>query len=368
MTGHPYENQPPARGDHDRRRFFQGAASVAATLTAAQLATAPAAGATPPRRTPKIDVHSHFLPAEYRQALIDNGESKPDGFPALPEWSVQAHLDVMDQLGIGTSMLSISSPGVTFGANPEAVRWARFVNDAGAELVRQHPRRFGLFANLPLPDLDASLTELERALDTLGADEVALETNYDGIYLGDRRFAPLFQELHLRKAVVLIHPTSPACWEQTALGYPRPLIEFHFDTTRALSDMVLNGTLTRYSDARVIVPHSGSALVPLADRVAALAGVFPLGGNAPGQIDVIGTFEKLYYETGAGNPFPRQFPGLLSLAKIDRLLYGSDWPFGPVPGIQATLDQLERTRLLNPNQRRALYRDNAVRLFPRLQE
>ena len=127
----------------------------------------------------KIDVHAHYLPADYREALIANGHTEPDGFPVLPEWSAEAHLAMMDRVGIGTSMLSVSSPGVGFGEDPAA--WARRVNDAGARTVRDHPGRFGLLASLPLPDVEAARVELAYALDDLGADGVVLLTNVDGV-------------------------------------------------------------------------------------------------------------------------------------------------------------------------------------------
>src|SRR5690606_2232069 len=119
--------------------------------------------------------------------------------------------------------------------------------------------RFGLFATLPLPEVDHSLLEIEHAYETLGVDGIALKTNHAGQYLGDQIFEPVFDELNRRKAVVFIHPTSPscACCTQLAMGYPRPLIEFLFETTRAVTNLILSGTLQRYSDLRLIIPHAG---------------------------------------------------------------------------------------------------------------
>jgi predicted TIM-barrel fold metal-dependent hydrolase len=312
----------------------------------------------------KIDVHAHYLPDDYRQALIDHGQAHPDGFPVLPTWSPEAHLAMMDQVGIRTAMLSVSSPGVTFGLDP--VAWARSVNETGAATVRQHPGRFGLFATLPLPDVDAALAELTYAFDTLKADGVVVLTNFEEIYLGDPRFDAVFSELNRRKGVMFIHPTSPACFEDTSLGYPRPILEFLVDTTRAVANMVLNGTLTKYPDIRVIVPHTGSALPAVADRIAGFAGLLPLGGHQPEEIDVIGTLQRLYYEVGAGFPFPRQISALLDLVDAGRLLYGTDFPFGGLPGIQANADALLNTKLLRRRELEGVLRGNAVGLFPRL--
>lgn len=312
----------------------------------------------------KVDVHAHYLPADYRQALIDHGHSQPDGFPVLPSWSAEAHLAMMDRVGIGTAMLSVSSPGVNFGADP--ADWSRRVNEAGAKTVREHPGRFGLFASLPLPDTDAALSELAYALDTLRADGVVLLTNYRGVYVGVERFEPLFAELNRRRAVAFLHPTSPACFEATSLGYPRPLLEFLLDTTRAVANLVLNGTLKRYRDLRLIVPHAGSALPVIADRLAGFAQLFSVGGQPAGATDVIAALQDLYYEVGAGVPFPRQIAALLDLVDAGRLLYGTDFPFGAVEGIEATTAELETTRLLKPPELDRVLRGNSLTLFPRL--
>jgi 6-methylsalicylate decarboxylase len=316
------------------------------------------------RRIPKVDVHAHYLPDDYRQALIDNGQSHPDGFPILPTWSAAAHLEMMDRLGIGTSMLSVSSPGVTFGGDP--VTWARRVNESGAATVRAHPGRFGLFASLPLPIIDASLAEIDYAFDELDADGVVVMTNVGGTYLGDRHFTPVLEELNRRGAVVLLHPTSPACSAQTALGYPLPILEYLLDTTRAVADLVLNGTLEANPNLRMIIPHAGAALSVLGDRLAGFAGLFPVGGQQPGEIDALATLQRLYYEVGAGFPFPRQFRALLDLVDAKQLLYGTDYPFGGVPGIQANADALLSTPLLHHREIREVLRGNATGLFPRL--
>src|SRR5205823_12202954 len=103
------------------------------------------------------------------------------------------------------------------------------------------PDRFGHFASLPLPDVDGALAELARALDELGSDGVAIETNANGVYLGDARYQPLWAELDRRAAAVFVHPTPPPPPEDISLGRPRPMLEFLFDTARAASDLAFTG-------------------------------------------------------------------------------------------------------------------------------
>jgi predicted TIM-barrel fold metal-dependent hydrolase len=222
---------------------------------------------TDPARTPLVDVHAHFLTDHYIQAATDAGHRYPDGVPGWPSWNAAQHLELMDQWGIATAILSISSPGVSFGDPTATQALARHVNDAGAEIHRAHPSRFGHFASLPLPDVDAALTELAYAMDQLGGDGVTTETNIDGIYLGDARYEPLLAELDRRHTPVFVHPTSPLHPEAVSLGRPRPMLEFLFDTTRTVSDLVFTGRLERYPDIPWIFTHGGGTLPLLTDRM-----------------------------------------------------------------------------------------------------
>jgi 6-methylsalicylate decarboxylase len=310
----------------------------------------------------RIDVHQHFLPPFYREALIAAGQRQPDGMPGIPPWSEAACLAMLDQLRIRTALLSISSPGVHFGDDAAARRLARQVNEEGARLTRAHPARFGFFAALPLPDVAGAVAEARYALEVLKADGVVLETNAHGIYLGDSRLRPLYQELDRARAVVLIHPTAPdGPAADLALGYPKPILEFIFETTRAVTQMILSGTLDRYAELRVIVPHAGAALPILANRVQLLASMLdPLS-----QRDIRAALKSLHYDL-AGAPLPESLGALLQVADPERLHYGSDWPFTPAGVCRDLARQLDATPLLAGGLQEAVMHGNAERLFPRL--
>ncbi|MFI8191563.1 amidohydrolase family protein [Streptomyces sp. NPDC085946] len=310
-----------------------------------------------------LDVHAHFVTDSYVRQARDAGHALPDGVPAWPTWSAEAHLDLMDRCGIRTSMLSISSPGVHFGDDTAARRLAREVNEAGAGTVRAHPGRFGLFASLPLPDVDGALEEIAYACDTLDADGVVLETNTHGTYLGNPDLEPVWAELDRRGAVVFLHPTSPVCWERSALGRPRPMVEFIFDTARTVTDLLMAGTLDRHRNLTVIVPHCGGALPVLADRIDGFMKMFmPAGTEAPGAVEQLG---RLYYDL-AGPALPRQLPALLGLVGPDRLLYGSDHCWTPAAGVEAHVAGLDAAPAPGGAASwRALTTANAHRILPR---
>lgn len=226
-----------------------------------------------------IDLHSHFLTPSYVEAARSAGHTSPDGMPGWPDWDPARHLALMDECGITTSLLSVSSPGTHFGDDRAARRLSREVNEAGASLRADHPDRFGHLASLPLPDVDGALAEAVHALDELGSDGVTVETNANGRYLGDPAFAPLWAELDRRRAVVLVHPTSPPHAAEVTAGRPRPMLEFVFDTARSYTDLMLSGTLTRFPGVRWIATHCGGALPALADRIELFRTAFGDGGR-----------------------------------------------------------------------------------------
>jgi len=226
------------------------------------------------------------------------------------------------------------------------------------------PAASACFASLPLPDVDCALAEIDYALGTLGADGIILETNFQGVYLGDARLEPVFAELDDRAAVAFIHPTSPVCWQQCAVGRPRPMIEFIFDTARATVDRLFAGTLDRHPRLQVILPHCDGALPVIADRI---NGFMQLAGRAnDGSSDAITQLRRLYYDT-AGSPFPRQIPALLNLVGVDRLLYGSDYPWTPAAVAEQHAAAFAHMPGPSPGANwQSVTTDNAQRLLPRL--
>jgi 6-methylsalicylate decarboxylase len=308
---------------------------------------------------PLVDVHAHFLTDRYVAEAKNAGHTHPDGMPSWPTWTAREHLALMDQVGIGTALLSISSPGVHFGDDKAARNLARHVNDTGADIVREHPTRFGHFASLPLPDIDGALAELAYALDELGSDGITVKTNTHGVYLADPRHDPLWAELNRRHTVVFVHPTSPPHAETISLSRPRPMLEFLFDSTRAVSDLVLDGVLTRYPDIRWVFTHGGGTLPLVADRIQLFSTLFMPSDNQPRVIDQL---RALWFDM-AGTPFPRQMPALVSAFGSERILYGSDYCWTPASGSAAQIASIDAAPPLDGVSWRELTTANAERLL-----
>jgi 6-methylsalicylate decarboxylase len=304
-----------------------------------------------------IDVHAHFTTPSYIEAAKSSGHREADGMPEWywPEWNPQTHLELMDRAGIEKSYLSMSSPGVHFGDDSAARALAREVNDAGATVKRDYPQRFGLFASLPLPDIDGALVELSRAYDELDADGVIVLTNSQGLYLGNPALSPVFEEINRRSGVIFIHPTSAKGTELVDCGRPRPMIEFLFETARTVVDYLLSGNADGYPNVRVIVPHCSGVIPLLVDRIQLFAALNPESEAEP----VIAKLRRFFFDL-AGIPSALQISALREVCPHEHLLYGSDYPWTSSDLAMKLLDNLDN--VLEPDWRIATHK-NAESLF-----
>ena len=305
----------------------------------------------------RIDVHHHVLPDFYVKAAARFGVADGGGI-AFPQWSSEAALALMDRCGIAAAVTSIAAPGVYFGDKAAARDLARRCNDHSARLVSDHPRRFGAFASLTLPDVDGALAELEYALDTLHLDGVILLASIGNQYLGDVAFDPLFAELDRRKAVVFIHPTVPPTSQALKLAMPGALVEFVFDTHAGYS-----GTLERDPDMAFILSHAGGTVPYVAWRLAQGAVIPALRERAPQG--AIAYLKRLYYDT-AMSATPYALNSLRALVDPSQILFGSDSPYLPEALVDVSIRGLADYPDFDAATRTAIERDNALALFPRL--
>lgn len=306
----------------------------------------------------KIDVHAHYLPPAYNAMLERRGMKFLDGGFPKPDWNEEIQLASMEQLGIGYSVLSISSPHLHMGDTAEAIEVARASNEYGAALVKKYPSRFAVMASLPLPEIEASVEEVRYCRDTLHVNGFSLLTNYHGIYLGNPVLEPVMEELNRGGCMVSIHPTEPATVPQGVNeNLPYPLMEFFFDTTRTVMNLILTGTVKRYPKIRFIIPHAGAYLPALSDRVAPMSKMLIPEGN----IDIAECLARLYYDLG-GVVMPKQFGNLRQIAADSHILYGSDTPFTPLPLCMKLAEDMDRG--LDDETADLVYRKNPLALFP----
>jgi predicted TIM-barrel fold metal-dependent hydrolase len=343
---------------NDRRTFLAGsAAALAAGLLCSHGASAQTV--VSPRR---IDVHNHLIPPPYLAAMRPQIIAGADTDPApVLNWNPAHAIEEMDKSGVATAMVSMSTPGLWVLNDRDRVRkLARSCNEYAAGLMRDYPGRFGMFAAMPLPDVDGALAEAIYALDVLKADGIGLLTSYAEKYPGDPSFRPLFAELNRRKAIVFVHPTSPACCANSLPGIPASLDEFMFDVTRAITSMLFAGTFSAYPDIRFIFTHAGGTMTPISGRINAFAArhheydaVLPHGAFFE--------LKKLYCDI-ANSTNPSAMPALMNLIPSTQIMFGSDTPYVPIAVTAGGFDKMT----LPDDVRAAINRGNALKLFPRL--
>ena len=308
----------------------------------------------------RIDVHHHILPPDYIAAMKRIGKNVVGG-ATIPDWNIYNSLYVMDKNEIAAAITSM--PFVYLGDLPLSADFARRCNDFSARLVSDHPKRFGSFAVLPLPDVGAALRELEYAIDKLKLDGIVLPTNVGGHYLGAPEFDELFSELNHRKEVTFIHPIDPPGECSPDLKLPTSLIEFVFDTTRAITNLIYSGTLERCPDIQFIVSHAGGTVPYLAWRISLLQYKAEMKKKAPQG--VINYLKRLYYDT-ALSASPHALRSLQELVDSSHILFGSDYPFAPDLLTSVSIKGLKNYEGFDEQALKAIDHGNALKLFPRL--
>ena len=290
-----------------------------------------------------IDTHCHFLTKEYLDALARYGRINEDGFP-VPEWNLEMQLEYMETVGIDHAVLSLSTPHPCFGDDGFDRELNRSINETAAELKRRFPEKFSFAATLPLPNVDDALEEARYAVETLGACGVKLASQSNGLYLGDWRLDPLMEYINEKESVIVIHPSRPqAVPERCFTSGPLPLLEFINDTTRAVINMLASGTLEKYPKVKVLVPHCGSFLPNIIDRLTGITKLFEQKGIGK-AVDVKAGLQSLYFDI-AGDAFPRGMQILRTLADDGHIMFGGDFPYTPVSAIQKKREDLENMKI-----------------------
>jgi predicted TIM-barrel fold metal-dependent hydrolase len=309
-----------------------------------------------------VDIHHHILPDFFWRAT--NEGDHPVGGITPPPWSRASALSFLDDAGIDVAVTSISTPGVHTGDYARARALARRCNELAAELARGRPDRFGGFACLPLPDLDGALTELAYAFDDLRLDGVVLFSNARGIYLGDPRFTPLFDELQRRRALVFIHPNPSPDPGAHALGLPDSLIDYPADTTRAIATLHYSNTFARTPDVKYVLAHAGGTVPYLAGRFGIVDEMRVIPG-AQTRASAAETFRRLYWDTALSwsDPVLRM---LRSVVGIDHVLFGSDYPYLRRDLAVSCRERIGASPELTDGERMAVLGVTATKLIPRL--
>ncbi|MFX1498145.1 MAG: amidohydrolase family protein [Promethearchaeota archaeon] len=300
----------------------------------------------------RIDIHHHIVPPIYLSSLARFNITKVSS-SSFPNWNPEQSLELMDRQNIAIALTSISTPGIFFGDIDFTKNLARLCNNYLADLIRKHPKRFGGFAVLPIPDYEASLQELEYALDKLKLDGVGMLTNINGKYVGDPEYNDLFAELNKRNSVVFIHPNSPPDEKLPNLSFPASTLEFVFDTTRAIANLLYNDIFKKYQNIKFIFAHAGGTAPYIVWRISF------------GNKKLRKFFRNLYYDT-ALSATKSVFRSLMELVDISHILFGSDYPFVHEIVVKEMIQLIADNQDFDEESRFMIEQNNALSLFPRL--
>ncbi len=308
-----------------------------------------------------VDLHQHVIPDFYWEASNEDGNAAGGITP--PRWSLDGAIAYLDEAKIDVAVPSISTPGVHFGDNAAALKLAGQVNEYLADIKRNRPDRFGGFAALPLPDVDGSLEQIAYAFDVLELDGVSLMTNAGGSYLGDSRFDPVFAELQRRGAVVFVHPTASPDPIAHTLGLPDALLDYPVDTSRAIAKLHYSNTFARTPDVKYVFAHAGGTIPFVASRFEIVDEMDVIPG-AQERGALASALPRLYWDTASAFSDP-VLHMLRSVAGLENVVLGTDYPY-PRDAISiAGLRQLESTAELDDSERRGVLGGAATRLIPR---
>jgi 6-methylsalicylate decarboxylase len=305
-----------------------------------------------------VDTHHHLCSASYVDFIKRKTGLPPYVEQILRNGSPAKSLEDMDRAGVTRSFASLTTPGVWFGEAEEARRLARDCNEHFAKIVADHPGRYGMFAAVPMPDVEGTLREIDYALDTLKADGIGFFTSYGEKHLGDAAFAPVFAELNRRRAVVYTHPRRPDCCANLLPEVSEAIIEYGTDTTRTIASLVFSGTASRCPDISFLFSHAGGTMPFLIGRFIGLAQSPQFAARLPKG--VLHELRRFYYDLAqAANPGATS--SLMKLVKISQVLFGTDFPYATAAAHLEGLGQCG----FSAEELRAIYHDNAARLLPR---
>jgi predicted TIM-barrel fold metal-dependent hydrolase len=366
-------NRTDSRHENNRRQFLYSLAAMGtgALLPVRAVAQGRGRGAGEPAgaranvtNARRIDVHHHFVPPTWLTAAPKPG-LVPD---TVAKWKPADSIEQIDRCGTQTAMLS---PGQFIWRYADQrmklqVSGARAANEFGARMVADYPGRFGLFAALPLPDVDATLKEIAYAMDTLKAAGISVSSNFGDKYLGDPMFVPVLEELNRRKAIVHSNPFMPPCCLDMLPGLSPSPIEYVTDQTRMTISLVINKVPAKYPGIRFILAQTGGTALAMLGRFDAASASTAQNLEKPASADsVLAALRSFYYDVSGSGDYLAMYTAK-KVVGAERLLFGTDFQAqGADQGVRI-VEGLVGSGVFTDAELKMIDRENALKLFPQL--
>jgi len=310
-----------------------------------------------PRR---LDLHHHFVSPSWMDSLTAKNAIKPvQGFETFKGYSPAKAIEAMEKGAVETSFLSVTTPGIWFGNIDETRRAARELNEYAAKLRSDYKGRYGIFAVLPLPDVDASLREIEYAYDTLKVDGIGFLSSYHDRLLGDETFAPMWEELNRRRAIVYTHATAPDCCMWNFVPKVSSItVEFSSDISRTIVNLIESGTANRTPNVTYIWSHGGGTI--FSARYLGNSGSMESLEKTATPNSKLFHLRRFYYDTASAADYVH-IQLMKMIVGTSQIVFGTDFPWGTPASIAAELQKSN----LTADELRGIDRDNALRFLPK---
>jgi 6-methylsalicylate decarboxylase len=308
----------------------------------------------------RIDFHFHLIPKFYQDAVYAAGTGPQIG--RYPDWSPEQALELMDAHSIEVALTSLAQPGVQFGDPDNSRALARRCNDYAAELNARWPKRFGAFAVVPMWEMRQAVDEIAYALDVLKLQGVCLFASYGEKFLGDPHFDPVLEELDRRAAVVLVHPALHPSSRKLDLPWPGFMMEYLFDTTRAAVNLAFGGATERFPRIAFVLAHAGGLMPYFAWRLSVAPMIDARLPQVPPE-QILARLRHFWFDTALA-PTPQTMACLAGVARPERIVFGTDWPFANAKVVAQAMKTYDAATSVGGLQTAAIDRANALSLFP----
>jgi predicted TIM-barrel fold metal-dependent hydrolase len=297
-----------------------------------------------------IAAFSHIIPPEYfaaLQALVNTGKMRPLSPLFSSEAQAPGITDLNDRFKLVGNLKDFREVITVTGSFLEtmvppddAVRLARLANDEVAEIVKKYPDKFAAgIAFLPGNSVDAALVEIDRAVKELGLKGIEIGTDFNGKPLDLPEFLPIYEKMAQYDLPIFIHPSK----HQFAPDYPGEvdskydlfgLVGWPHTTTMAMLRLVMSGVLEKYPRLKFVTHHTGGTVPYLAGRIE--------GHDKHELPKSVGEYLRLFY---ADTAVQGSIPNLMcayAFFGADRLLLGSDFPFGGIQNLEKTITAVNK--------------------------
>ena len=299
-----------------------------------------------------FDAHAHWLPRE----IIDNAHF------FSPAWGdIKRQLALMDKFHIERALLLYPTSDA-YQQMGGLQKVARIYNNSIAEVVKRYPERFIGAAILPVDEPEAMVTEFDRATEELGFKAISLATSFEGVYLDDDRFHPLYERAEASNTPLFVHPQTinPIGFEQVKDPLLTPVIEFVFDTTMCIGKLMTAGTLRRFPNLKFVFAHFGGVMPFIKERFDTVYKMLRGRNIVKDLFALPSDYLKQIYVDTSGATSPSTLMSTLEMVGAEHTLWGSDYPSNPdVSASIAAIEGLDipaedKKRILGANIERVL--------------